>query len=595
MARDIAFVAEKDTPEEAGETLREPRLLPEAPRSEGPPAVRDASSVVPAAVADLHDSTLEPPDVPEAPSGIVESAPDQQGISLVARAPDNAVSPPPTESADVASPEPPSPAEPEPDISPAPAQALPAETPAIEPAADPGTAEPEQRTAPAPRTEAVERAFAEARAVPNATTSASDVDPTPVAPVDGVPEEPAAQEPAPVAARIAPEPEPSEPTPAPVADAQEQGQEPTARQDDTPPSTGTDDDATPEEENNSTSFTSAVEGLFRPSETSSDDTHLITTGRRFNPTLSVPKLAPEAAEPPVETPPSSASTPWKHYLWTGARYAAYAVAGYLALVLLLIILFRFVNPPGSMLMLSKLLGGTPIDRTWVPFEAISPALARAVIVSEDSRFCTHRGIDMQAMRLALEEASRGSPRGASTISMQVTKNLFLWNAKSYVRKVIEIPLTLLMELVWPKWRVLEVYLNIAEWGPGIFGAEAAAQRHFDKPAARLSEREAALLASVLPNPVVRDASAPGPRTSAKARVVQARVKAYGAVASCVVPAAAAAPRPPAAAVPAVRPRPARKTAPSKAAPGKATPVRKKPQQPAPASDAWEPTLNFGPR
>lgn len=590
MARDIAFVAEKDTPEEAGETLREPRLLPEAPRSEGPPAVRDASPVVPAAVADLHDSTLEPPDVPEAPSGIVESAPDQQGISLVARAPDDAVSPPPTESADVASPEPPSPAEPEPerepDISPAPAQALPAETPAIEPAADPGTAEPEQRTAPAPRTEAVERAFAEARAVPNATTSASDVDPTPVAPVDGVPEEPATQEPAPVASRIAPEPEPSEPTPAPVADAQEQGQEPTARQDDTPPSTGTDDDATPEEENNSTSFTSAVEGLFRPSETSSDDTHLITTGRRFNPTLSVPKPAPEAAEPPVETPPSSASTPWKHYLWTGARYAAYAVAGYLALVLLLIILFRFVNPPGSMLMLSKLLGGTPIDRTWVPFEAISPALARAVIVSEDSRFCTHRGIDMQAMRLALEEASRGSPRGASTISMQVTKNLFLWNAKSYLRKVIELPLTLVMEVLWPKKRILEVYLNVAEWGPGVFGAEAAARHHFDKPASKLTEREAALLAAALPNPTIRVASNPGPRTSRMARVIQARVRAFGSVARCVV-----GPPPPASPA-AAKPKPPARTAPA-AKPPAPKPSAKKPQQKQ-QSQEWAPTLRFGP-
>src|SRR5690606_17126413 len=109
----------------------------------------------------------------------------------------------------------------------------------------------------------------------------------------------------------------------------------------------------PEEENNSASFTSAVEGLFHPSETSSDDTHLITTGRRFNRTLSVATPEPQAAAPAAEAPPAN---PWKHYLWLGARYAAYAIAGYLALVLLLIILFRFVNPPGSMLMLSKLLG-----------------------------------------------------------------------------------------------------------------------------------------------------------------------------------------------------------------------------------------------
>ncbi len=99
-------------------------------------------------------------------------------------------------------------------------------------------------------------------------------------------------------------------------------------------------------------------------------------------------------------------------------------------------------------------------------------------------------------------------RGASTISMQVTKNMFLWSSKSYIRKIIELPLTLIMELVWPKWRTLEVYLNIAEWGPGVFGAEAAARHHFNLPAARLSERQAALLAAALPNPIVRDAGDP---------------------------------------------------------------------------------------
>src|SRR5690606_22810367 len=139
---------------------------------------------------------------------------------------------------------------------------------------------------------------------------------------------------------------------------------------------------------------------------------LITTGRRFNPTLSVPHTIPSHIEAATDAAPPLPPR-WQRHLRTGARYAAYAIAAYLALVLLLIVLFRFVNPPGSMLMLSKLLGGTAIDRTWVPFEAMSPALARAVIVSEDSRFCTHRGIDTQAMRLALEDASRGAPRGAS--------------------------------------------------------------------------------------------------------------------------------------------------------------------------------------
>jgi len=336
-------------------------------------------------------------------------------------------------------------------------------------------------------------------------------------------------------------------------------------------------------------FTAAAADLFRPGDVR-EEPHLITLGRRLDPALRIPRpVAPDIA-------PSSASlsaggdapwwktTPWAHHLRTAGCYAAYAVGGYLALVLVLIVLFRFVNPPGSSYMLGQLLTGTAIDRTWVPLESISRNLVRAVIVSEDGRFCEHSGIDTAAMKDAIERAARGTPRGASTISMQVTKNLFLWNARGYLRKVIEIPLTLVMEMIWPKRRILEVYLNIAEWGPGIFGAEAAAERHFKKPASRLSEREAAILAAVLPNPVVRDAGAPGPRTSAKARVVQSRVKAYGAVASCVVSYAAAAP--PAATVPAAtRPR---------------QPVRKAPQRPAQPrkkapADEWAPILNFGPQ
>ena len=508
-------MAEKDTPEDAGESLREAQPLPEGPRSEGVPAA--------------------PPDTPPAPE---------------ARALHEPLDQPPAEAHETAPPE--SDREPEPDL-PGP-EAFP------EPEAPPPETTEIQNPepAPAPRTDAVERAFAEARAVPDASADVASADEP----------EPVTAEPAVDAATEADAPAQDE-TPAdasPVADAD------TAD----PTSTAADD--------NSASFTSAVEGLFRPSEASSDDTHLITTGRRFNPSRSASAPAPEtAAHQPAAPSATSPASLWKQRLWTGARYAAYAVAGYLALVLLLIILFRFVNPPGSMLMLSKLLGGTAIDRTWVPFEAISPALARAVIVSEDSRFCAHRGIDMQAMRLALEEASRGSPRGASTISMQVTKNLFLWNAKSYLRKVFELPLTLVMEVVWPKKRIIEVYLNIAEWGPGVFGAEAAARHHFDKPASKLTEREAALLAAALPNPAIRVASNPGPRTSRMARVIQARVRAFGSVARCVV--GPAPPAPPAAA----RPKAPAKTAPAARKP----PPAKKPQQKQESQD-WAPTLRFGP-
>lgn len=570
MARDIAFVAEKDTPEEAGEILREPRPLPEGSRSEGAPTARDEPPVIHAPAADPHAAEPMRPDALEASPGAIENPPDQPNFSLEARAPCEPVGQPPAESGDAASSKPPLPEEPEP------APILLADRPSVGPAADPETAEAEQRTTPASRTEAVERVFADARATPKPAEAEPEPTASPVP--EKVLEKPAPPEPAPGVSPPNPEPATSDPAPEPVSDAQVQAE--AASPDRTPPPAATDDaSSTPEDENNSASFTSAVEGLFRPSGTGSDDTHLITTGRRFNRTLSVPTPEPQPPAPVAEAPSAS---PWKRHLRTGARYAAYAIAGYLALVLLLIILFRFVNPPGSMLMLSKLLGGTAIDRTWVPFEAISPALARAVIVSEDSRFCAHRGIDMQAMRLALEEAGRGAPRGASTISMQVTKNLFLWNAKSYLRKVVELPLTLVMELVWPKKRILEVYLNIAEWGPGVFGAEAAARHHFDKSASKLTEREAALLAAALPNPAIRVASNPGPRTSRMARVIQARVRAFGSVAQCVV-----APRPPAS------PAAARPTAPARTAPARKPPA-KKPQQQKQESQDWAPTLRFGP-
>ncbi|HEX2841474.1 monofunctional biosynthetic peptidoglycan transglycosylase [Hyphomicrobium sp.] len=331
------------------------------------------------------------------------------------------------------------------------------------------------------------------------------------------------------------------------------------------------------------SFTDAAQDLFRPSAGGGpEDPHLITIGRRLDPSLRVPRPTPPVIAPRYEPDPELAPPTWKTGSWTDrlrivARYAAYAAGGYLALVLVLILLFRFINPPGSMLMLTKLLTGNAVHRTWAPIESISPALIRAVVVSEDDRFCEHSGIDTAAMKEAIERASRGTPRGASTISMQVTKNLFLWNAKSYIRKIIEIPLTLVMEVVWPKQRILEVYLNIAEWGPGIFGAEAAARHHFRKSAAQLNDREAALLAAVLPNPVARDAGSPGPGTSAKARVIQSRVRAYGAVASCVVSSSAPPPAP-AVAKPTQRKTPLR------------TPQKKKPK-----ADDWAPTLNFGPQ
>lgn len=246
-------------------------------------------------------------------------------------------------------------------------------------------------------------------------------------------------------------------------------------------------------------------------------------------------LRMETAQEDVASATVAASAPRRLTVRRVAKLAALLFGGYLAVVLALILLYRFVPPPTSALMAYQWLAGTEIRRTWVPIEDISPNLLRAVVVSEDWGFCKHYGIDFDAIEQALEKAGDGVPRGASTISMQVIKNLFLTQSKSYIRKAIELPLTVVAEAVWPKSRMLEIYLNIAEWGPGVFGAEAAAQHHFAKPAARLSEREAALLAASLPNPMIRDAGDPGPRTARKASVIQSRMRVAGPVADCAMP------------------------------------------------------------
>ena len=203
-----------------------------------------------------------------------------------------------------------------------------------------------------------------------------------------------------------------------------------------------------------------------------------------------------------------------------AKVVAIVFAAWFSVVLLLIVVYRFVNPPYSNLMVLERIGGTRITQKWVPLEAISPNLHRAVIMSEDGRFCRHWGIDFAEVLSAIRRASGGTPRGASTITMQVSKNLFLWPSKSYVRKAIEVPVTFAIELVWPKRRILEVYLNIAEWDRGVFGAEAAARAHFKRSAKHLTARQAALLAVALPNPITRDASNPGRWTSRRATRIQ---------------------------------------------------------------------------
>ena len=189
-------------------------------------------------------------------------------------------------------------------------------------------------------------------------------------------------------------------------------------------------------------------------------------------------------------------------------------------------LYRFVPPPLTPLMVLRLFDGNGLAKDWVSYDALSPNLMRAVIAAEDSGFCAHWGFDFEAILQALRHNERsGRLRGGSTISNQTAKNVFLWPgdtlATRYARKAIEPYFTLLVESMWGKRRILEVYLNVAEWAPGIYGAEAAARHHFGKPAAELTRREAALLAAVLPNPRRFSAGKPSGYISRRARQIQA--------------------------------------------------------------------------
>ena len=200
----------------------------------------------------------------------------------------------------------------------------------------------------------------------------------------------------------------------------------------------------------------------------------------------------------------------------------------------LIALYRFVPPPATPLMLIRLSQGHGLEKSWLPLDRIAPELGRAVIAAEDNLFCRHHGFDWQAVRLALDEWEEGGRlRGASTITMQTAKNLFLWPGQSWLRKGAEAYLAAWIELLWPKRRILEVYLNVAEWGPGVYGAEAAAQAHFGRPAGKLSLRQATLLAAVLPSPLRWSPREPSGRVSARASTTAARIAQLGPLLDCV--------------------------------------------------------------
>jgi monofunctional glycosyltransferase len=221
-------------------------------------------------------------------------------------------------------------------------------------------------------------------------------------------------------------------------------------------------------------------------------------------------------------------------VYSAAWVAVWVVVGALLLPYLVTPLYLFVRP-ASTLMLWRWTTGARVERIWTPIDRISPELPLAVIVAEDARFCSHIGVDFHELREAIEEADDLSDaRGGSTLTQQLAKNLFLWQGRSFVRKALEFPLALWINLIVPKRRQLEIYLNIAEWGPhGVFGAEAASRYAFDKSAKDLDLREAALLAATLPNPRKRSARQPSAILGRLAGIYEVKSISYPQLDSCI--------------------------------------------------------------
>jgi len=193
---------------------------------------------------------------------------------------------------------------------------------------------------------------------------------------------------------------------------------------------------------------------------------------------------------------------------------ALVIAGLIVFVIgpvVMVAVYRFAPPPITFLMVQRMAEGKGLERQWQPMERISPNLVRAVIAAEDARFCEHHGFDFEAIQKAFAANESGKKlRGGSTISQQTAKNVFLWPGRDWVRKGLETWFTALIEVGWGKRRIMEVYLNSIEWGPGVYGAEAAAQKNFRVPASRLTVAQSARLAAILPSPLKWKAAKPGP-------------------------------------------------------------------------------------
>jgi len=214
--------------------------------------------------------------------------------------------------------------------------------------------------------------------------------------------------------------------------------------------------------------------------------------------------------------------------WFRWATLGWVLLGLAMLPLLLALLFRWLPVPATPLVAQRLLQGYDYQKDWVPLTAISPHLRHAVVAAEDNLFCLHNGFDWKQLNKAIDQWQEGNAsKGGSTISMQTAKNLYLLPVRAVWRKALEAPLTVLLEALWPKHRILEVYLNIAEWGPGVYGAQAAANHHFNTSARNLSPQQAARLAAILPLPLKWSAARPGPYVQARARHIQTRMRQLG--------------------------------------------------------------------
>lgn len=212
---------------------------------------------------------------------------------------------------------------------------------------------------------------------------------------------------------------------------------------------------------------------------------------------------------PFRQPPGWRGGPWRSRLRRVVRYALFAVLSVVVAGIVAVLPLRWIDPPTTAFMLFDPNDSVALQHTWTDWHSISPALPLAVVAAEDQKFAQHFGFDVESIQDSIADRTAGkSLRGASTISQQVVKNLYLWRGRSFIRKGIEAYLTVVIEVALPKRRILEIYLNVAEFGPGIYGVGAASRVYFGKPAGQVNDSEAALLAAVLPNPNRLHAAAP---------------------------------------------------------------------------------------